>query len=293
MVWIGAHTFAWSAGLTDREASWLFPRLEGTAVDFVEVASYDLVDLDPAHLQRLSRRHGLPLTLCSGLPAGLSLTSPDPAIRDQACDHIRRLLDFADACGALKLSGPIHRGMGDPLTGPSSPDDVQRLVESYSSLREEIAGFQRPFSVEPLNRYQSSLLNTLEQVQVLVEAIDLPNFGILADLFHANIEQGNLYRDLEQHRPTIRHAHLCGADRGPIGRCHLDWPRIGRWLASLGSDFLASIETFDPLNPLLATRTRSWRPHALPAEQIVLQGAAYLKQLLDDPLSARIRPDPP
>lgn len=280
MVLIGAHTFAWSPGITDVELEWLMPRLVGTSVDYVELASYDLAELTPQTVQRLSAAHGLPVTLCSGLPKGLDLTSADASVRRQAQDHVRRLLDFCKACGALKLSGPIHRDLSAPASAPSSNDDRQRLVDSYLALRLDLQQAAIPFSIEPLNRYQSSLLNTLEQVAELCRAIDLPNVGILADLFHANIEQGNLYQDLAAHQASTTHVHLCGANRGPIGQCHLDWARLTEWLRGFPAGMMVSIETFDPSNPVIAQRTRTWRPLGLDSERIVLDGSRRLKQLL-------------
>lgn len=280
MLLIGAHTFAWSPGITDGELQALMPRLAGSAIDFVELASYDLRDLTPTVVAQLSADHGLPVTICSGLPSGLSLASADTLIRRQAQDHVRRLLDFSHACGALKLSGPIHGDLSTPASEPSTPDDRQRLIDSYQELRPELSQAGIPFSIEPLNRYQSSLLNTLEQVAELCQAVDLPHVGILADLFHANLEQGNLYQDLRAQQSCTTHAHLCGANRGPIGQCHLDWPQLVGWLAAFPDGTMVSIETFDPCNPQIARRTRTWRQFGADSETIVLEGARRLKHLL-------------
>ena len=59
MVLIGAHTFAWSPGITDAELDPLFAELTGTAIDFVELASYDLEGLTPAAIRRVSTASGL------------------------------------------------------------------------------------------------------------------------------------------------------------------------------------------------------------------------------------------
>lgn len=274
---IGAHTFAWSPGITDAELDWIFPRLEGSHVDFVELASYDLQCLTPQAIIHASQRHGLPVTLCSGLPGGLSLASPEAAVRRAAQDHVRRLLEFAQACGARKLSGPIHGDLSSLAAEPSSQDQRQWLMDSYVALRTELSAAAIPFSIEPLNRYQSSLLNTLEQVAELCEAIDLPHVGVLADLFHANLEQSDLYADLISLQERTSHVHLCGANRGPIGCCHLDWNRLVGWLAAFPPEMMVSIETFNPNHPVLARRTRTWRQLGLDAESIVLNGARWLK----------------
>jgi D-psicose/D-tagatose/L-ribulose 3-epimerase len=283
MVLIGAHTFAWSPGITDGELEQLMPRLSHSAVDFVELATYDLADLTPGAVRRLSDQHGLPVTICSGLPRGLSLASPDARIRLEAQDHVRRLMEFSTECGALKLSGPIHGDLSVPASVPSTEADHQRLIESYLALREDLAQLDIPFSIEPLNRYQSSLLNTLEQVDALCQAIDLPHVGILADLFHANLEQGNLYHDLSAHQHHTTHVHLCGANRGPIGTCHIDWSRLVAWLSAFPPGMMVSIETFDPSNPVIAQRTRTWRSFGVDSETIVLSGAKQLKDWLGIP----------
>lgn len=280
MVLIGAHTFAWSPGITDAELAWLMPRLAGTSVDYVELASYDLANLTPTTVQRLSIAEGLPVTICSGLPKGLDLSSAEVSVRRAAQDHVRRLIDFSHACGALKLSGPIHGDLSVPASKPSSEDDRRRLIDSYLDLRTDLQQAGIPFSIEPLNRYQSSLLNTLEQVAEVCTAIDLPNVGILADLFHANVEQGNLYQDLATQQQRTTHVHLCGANRGPIGQCHLDWTRLAAWLRAFPAGMMVSIETFDPSNAVIAQRTRTWRILGLDSESIVLDGARRLKQML-------------
>lgn len=280
MVRIGAHTFAWSPSLRDAEATQIFARLTTTPIDFVEVASYDLSGLSAAHLRALSERHGLPHTLCSGLPGGLSLASADPSQRREAQDHVRRLLEFAQSSGAEKLSGPLHGDLSRPPSEPSTVEDWQRLCESYAELGQEIAAWGRPFSIEPLNRYQSSLLNTLEQAQVLCQVIGVGNVGILVDLFHANMEQANLYDDLLHVQASTSHVHLCGANRGPIGCCHLDWSRLVQWLIRFPDAAGVSIETFNASDPVLMRRTRTWRELGAPAERIVIQGAAMLKQLI-------------
>jgi len=288
MVLIGAHTFAWSPGITDSELDPLFAELQGSSIDFVELASYDLEGLTPAAIQRVSAASGLPVTLCSGLPGGLNLASADAACRRAAQDHVRRLIEFAQACGARKLSGPIHGDLSRPASEPSGSDDWQRLQESYQALRPELAQWGLPFSIEPLNRYQSSLLNTLQQTGALCRAIDLEHVGILADLFHANLEQDNLYSDLEAHRSQIRHVHLCGANRGRIGTCHLDWDRLLAWIAAFPATTMLSIETFNAEVPLLARRTRTWRQLGGSAPSLVVEGAAWIKQRLHNPSPAQI-----
>ncbi|MAR07306.1 MAG: hypothetical protein CL862_09415 [Cyanobium sp. NAT70] len=278
MVLIGAHTFAWSPSIQDQELEQLFAKLKTSQIDFIELASYDLVGLTVQKVKELSELYAIPVTLCSGLPNGWNLASKDAGNRQKAKDHVRHLLDFANECGATKVSGPIHGDLSAPPTSIPSDDATKRLVESYQDLRDAIQQSKCIYSIEPLNRYQSNLLNTLEQAERLCAEINLQNFGILVDLFHANIEQGSLYKDLESHRDYTTHIHISGANRGELGVCHLDWEQIIKWLNRFPSTMTASIETFDAENTITAQRTRTWRCLGKKPEAIVLDGAIWLKE---------------
>ena len=278
MVVIGAHTFAWSPSIQDQDLEPLFAKIKDSEVDYIELASYDLAGLTPYKVRKLSTSYEIPITLCSGLPNGWNLASEDSSNRQKAKEHVRQLLDFAQKCGAAKVSGPIHGDLSTPPTMLPEIDAQKRLIESYQELREDIKQAECIYSIEPLNRYQSNLLNTLEQARNLCEEIDLENFGILVDLFHANFEQGSLYQDLKTHSDYTTHIHISGANRGAIGDCHLDWERIVQWLNSFPEVMTASIETFDHENPVTAQRTRTWRSFGKKAEAIVLDGAIWLKE---------------
>jgi len=278
MVVVGAHTFAWSPSIQDHELESLFARLKDTHIDYIELASYDLIGLTTQKIRKLSEAYGIPVTLCSGLPNGLDLSSSDFANRQKAKDHVKKLLDFAQECGATKVSGPIHGDLSKAPSARPSVDSWKRLSQSYHDLREEIMHSKCVYSVEPLNRYQSNLLNTLEQAKTLCIDMNLDNFGILVDLFHANLEQASLYDDLDAHRRYTTHIHISGANRGPIGVCHLNWHQILMWLTAFPPGMTVSIETFDAENPLTAQRTRTWRTLGAEPETIVLDGAIWLKE---------------
>ena len=94
------------------------------------------------------------------------------------------------------------------------------------------------------------------------------------------MEQGQLYNDLDTYQPSTTHVHLCGANRGVIGACHLDWQRLAQWLKRFPPGYAVSIETFNSQDSLLAQRTRTWRELGDSSEQIVLKGAATLKHLI-------------
>ena len=69
--------------------------------------------------------------------------------------------------------------------------------------------------VEPLNRSECNVINSIGEGARLVEAVDHPNFQLLLDSYHFWLEDDSL-SELERRLPMIRHVHV--ADK--IGRAY-------------------------------------------------------------------------
>ena len=79
--------------------------------------------------------------------------------------------------------------------------------------------------VEALNRYETSVVNTIEQTVELIDGLP-PNVGIMIDTYHMNIEEADPYAALAAAGPHIKHVQVSGTNRGAPGADHFDWPRF-------------------------------------------------------------------
>jgi sugar phosphate isomerase/epimerase len=73
-------------------------------------------------------------------------------------------------------------------------------------------------AVEPLNRYETSLINTTEQALALIDALDHPACGLLLDSFHMNIEEKSPAAAARAAAGRIAHVHAWHRPRGPRRR---------------------------------------------------------------------------
>ncbi len=100
------------------------------------------------------------------------------------------------------------------------------------SAAAEAAGVR--LALEPINRYETTLINTWPQGLDLIERVGSPAFGLLLDTFHMNIEEPSIEGSLRACGDRIFHFHVADSNRWPPGSGHLDFARILGVLQDIG-----------------------------------------------------------
>ncbi len=214
--------------------------------DAVEVFPPRAQDVSESELRSLLNQHSLALA-AMGTGAGWllhqwSLSSADSEVRQQACQFIRDIIDRAGALGAPAIVGSMQ-GKIDP--NRSRNEALQLLADGLSELAdyaERAHGV--PLLFEPLNRYESNLFNRLEETADWLTSHQLRNVKILADMFHMNIEEGNMSQAIERAGGLIGHVHFADSNRLAIGLGHTDTTPVIASLKSIGYAGYLSAEIF-------------------------------------------------
>ncbi|MFM8582989.1 MAG: TIM barrel protein, partial [Planctomycetaceae bacterium] len=199
--------------------------------------------IDHDSLRSLLDHHSLRLA-AMGTGAGwvrhhLQLCHPDATRRQQARDFIRRIIDLAGGLGAPAIIGSMQGRWGAEL---SKADALQWLAEGLEELGRHAAQFSVPLLFEPLNRYETNLVNTVADGLALVQRLETGNVKLLCDLFHMNIEEVDVAEALRLAGNWVGHVHFVDSNRRPAGCGHLDYRPIVRALRDIGYSGYASAE---------------------------------------------------
>jgi len=100
------------------------------------------------------------------------------------------------------------------------------LVESLRPLADYAGEHGVTLALEPLNRFETSFINTAEQVMEVVDGVHSPALGVLLDTFHVNIEEHDPSAAIRTCGSHVAHVHACGCDRGAPGDDQIPWPKI-------------------------------------------------------------------
>lgn len=177
---------------------------------------------------------------------GLSLTSPDAEERRKAKHFVRGIIDFGGAFGAPAIIGSMQGKWGGDLDRDAAS---QLLGEALDELGRDAARHGVPLIYEPLNRYETNLVNTVADGVKLLESLSVENVRLLADLFHMNIEEVDLPDAIRAGKNAIGHVHFVDSNRRPAGGGHIDYAPVAAALRDIGYAGYLSAEAFPYPDP--------------------------------------------
>lgn len=180
-------------------------------------------------------------TGAGGVVHGLSLAHHDAAQRQRAVAFVRAIIELAAPFDAPAIVGSMQ---GRAAPGEPREEALARLADSLAQLAEHAAAAGGRVLLEPLNRYETDLCNTLRQGGELLARVGSVRLALLADLFHMNIEEGDLGAALGAAGARLGHLHFVDSNRRPAGCGHLAYGPIAAALRAAGYRGWASAEAF-------------------------------------------------
>jgi len=232
--------------------------------DGVELAIRDpkLVDVDA--LEALTREHGLRVpAIGTGQAWGeekLSFTDPDLSVRRAAVERIKSHIPLAARFNAVIIIGLV-RGIIKP--GITHEQGMAWVCEALQECSAAAKPFGVRLALEPINRYETTLVNSVAQGMALIDQVGADNFGLLLDTFHMNIEEPDILQSISACGDRIFHFHVADSNRWYPGAGHLDFAGILSRLQSTGYDGFVSGEFMPLPDPLTAARENIARLRAI------------------------------
>ena len=223
--------------------------------DAVELFAPSRESVDADQLRRLLDEHNLKLAAV-GTGAGwvihrLTLTAADPGQRQRARDFVRSIIDLGGPFAAPAIIGSMQGRWDDATDRPTA---LAYLREALDELGDYAKQYNIPLIYEPLNRYETNLINTIGDGVELLRSLGTDNVRLLADLFHMNIEEANIADALRAGGRHIGHVHFVDSNRHPPGRGHTDFKPIAAALHEIGYNGYVSAEAFPIPGPDEAAR---------------------------------------
>jgi sugar phosphate isomerase/epimerase len=203
--------------------------------DAVEIFAPGAEALDADIVRPLLDRHRIKVAAV-GTGAGwvihkLSLTSADSTVRAKARGFIRSIIDAGGKLGAPAIIGSMQGRWGEGVTRDQA---IAYLTDALNDLGQHARQHGVPLIYEPLNRYETNLVNTQADGVALLKTLRTNNVTLLADLFHMNIEEVDLPAAIRSAGNSIGHVHLADSNRRPAGNGHTTFAPIVEALKDIG-----------------------------------------------------------
>lgn len=187
-----------------------------------------------------------------GFSAGLTLLHADPGVADRARSRLNDLIGFAAAVGAPVVTVGSFRGR---LASVGS-GGRERLVAVLRAAATSAAECGIRLALEPLNRYESDIVNNTDEALEFIREVGHPALGLVLDTYHVNIEErtwtGPFRRAMDA--GSLWHVHLGDNNRLPPGQGLIDFPAIVATLRDTGYAGFLSAELLALPDPDTAAR---------------------------------------
>ena len=276
---IGVNTWVWTSPLTDADVAAMLRRIAGMGFDAVELPLENPGDLTVEVVRDALEETRLTPYVVGAMAPGRDLVDAAHVAATQ--DYLRACIDFAAGVGATSVCGPFYSA-----TGRVWRMDADQRATAYADVRthlepvvEHAPGQGVRLGIEPLNRYETSLVNTVEQALTAFEPLLGDGLGLALDTYHLNIEERSSADAVRTAGPHLAHVQVCGSDRGAPGGDQTDWPALVAALDEVGYGGPLNIESFTADNASIATAASIWRPLAPTQDDLARDGLAFLRSL--------------
>src|SRR5215207_6778977 len=209
---IGVNSWVWVSPPTDAVVAEIAPRVKTMGFDLLELGVENPGDWDPTRVAEILAAHDLGASFCAAMGPGRDLTDPPTIASTQ--EYIRTCIDAAATIGSSVVAGPIYTPVGKTwrMDDAERTATIDRLVEALRPLADCAGERGVRLAIEPLNRFETSFLNTAAQTMEVVDRVASPAVGVLLDTFHMNIEEKDQAVAIRLVGDKLVHFHACGND---------------------------------------------------------------------------------
>jgi len=196
------------------------------------------------------------------------IASSDERVRKKAISYLRECVDFAEGVRSpLIIVVPSAVGKTSPIDNYEDEEEWLKAKEkawenAVLAVREaaKYAELKKIFlAIEPINRYETFLINTAEDGLKFIEEVNSPAVKIHLDTFHMNIEESNPEDAIRRCGELLINLHISDSNRMAVGDGHFDFKAIMRALREINYKEALTLEPVPPVpDPYIATRIKRY-----------------------------------
>lgn len=272
------HAYAWTPRWSNETLD-LIDRAKAIGFNMIEIPLMELDTINPAAIRQRLNEIGIGVCTSTACSDDADPTSEDDAIRNRARTYLKGCVKATADMGGTVFTGVTYSAIGRKIPAIPGEEYWQRAA----AVLKETAKYARDFGViigiEPINRYETFLVNTCDQAIRLMNMIDEPNVKVHLDAYHMNIEECDFYTPTMKAVPHLCHYHLSESHRGTVGTGLVDWDSIYQALSEAGYEGTVGMESFIEPSPAMAAATCIWRRLAEDTDTSLKDGLYFLKTL--------------
>lgn len=276
----GVSTWLWTSPFTTQSIRELFPKISKMGFDVVEIAVEDPALIDVKKVKSALNDHGLKASICGAFGSSRDLTNESKQVQQNGLSYIESCLDICKEMGVDFFGGPMYSAVGKArMVKPAERKAEWDLaVKNLQLVCEMAAARNLKIALEPLNRFESDMINTADDVLRMVNDINHPAACVMLDSFHMSIEERDVERAIVTAGDKLIHLQVSENYRGTPGSGQTPWHTYRKGLEAIDYKGIVTIESFTTDNVELAGAVCFWTPKAESQDAFAIDGLRFLKK---------------
>jgi D-psicose/D-tagatose/L-ribulose 3-epimerase len=278
---VGVNAWVWTSPFTAASVG-LIAKAQRMGFDAFTIPVEEPAEIDAAAVASALRESDLRVHVTGAFGPTRDLTHDEPRFREESLAYLRDTLALCERWGARLLVGPCYSAVGKRRHVPPEQRKIEweRAVVGLRHAGELAADHGVTLAVEPLNRFETDLVNTAEQLVRLLRDVAHPAVRGHLDTFHMNVEEKDVAAAVRLVGADLVYVDASESDRGAPGSGQVDWEGLARGLSEIGYAGDCVIESFTPECSTIAAAAAIWRPLAPSQDALAADGLRFLRGLL-------------
>ncbi len=274
----GASTWLWTSPFTSDQVD-LLEKIASMGFDFVELPIENPDHISVPKLAPVLKDLGLEAIICTAVTGERDLSAESSAARQIGLDYFEACLKLGEGLGASCVVGPLYAPVGKARleTAAERQAEWDRAKVSLAQLAQTAGNCGVSLGLEPLNRFETDMVNTVEDALRMLDDVGSPHLGIAFDSFHMNIEETDFCRAVELAGERLVHVQVSDTHRGVPGEGNSDWAGLRQGLKSISYRGKIGIESSSPDASSLAAAVCIWRRFADTQDDFARKGLKFLR----------------
>jgi len=275
----GVSTWLWESPFTTQSIDTLFPKIAQLGFDVVEIAVEDPALIDVKKVKEALNQYGLQTVICGAFGNSRDLTNESKDVQQNGLSYIEACLDMCAELGVSFFAGPMYSAVGKArmLKPEQRKAEWDLAVHNLQKVCDMAGSRGLKIALEPLNRFESDLVNTANDVMRMVKDINHPAANVILDSFHMSIEERDVEQAIKSVGDKLIHVQVSENYRGAPGSGQTPWDAYKRGLEAINYKGIVSIESFTTDNVELAGAVCFWTPKADTQDDFAKDGLRFLK----------------
>ena len=277
----GMNLLLWTTNVTEEHYP-LLEKIKAWGFDGAELPVFSYDEGQHRAIRQKLDELGLDSTVVTVVPPEKNPIDPNPQVRAAAVDCLKQTIDACHILGSKLMCGPFVSPVGKLVGRGRTAEEWGWAVQTFQKVAPHAKQAGVTMVLEYLNRFETYFVNCAADTARLVDEVAQPNFRMMYDTFHANIEEKSIPEAIRTGGDRIVHVHISENDRATPGEGHVDWDETFATLKEINYDGWMVIEAFGQALPDLAAATCIWRSMFPNEEHLATEGLKFIRQRFEE-----------